>query len=984
MPIRNTYFRKFGGIEFKPIVTNEGDTGGFDGIKEIPNPFVSTKYDPSSANKGSIKVSENQHTGIITERITDDTKYKGYGFQMDVFDVNGPIDISKNVYNADLDEDGNNTDKTYTQHRRDTFAIYPEYVRKQEGGIVSRGDVGLSVNLHSSVKNQGSGADNGFPYVKLSKEILRLEREMAYLKTKLDVDNIRTSTISGLTKVTSKTNHNVEIEGNLDLDGDLSVTGNNHISGTLSVNKDVSLNENLMVKGISTFHKNMFKQISIPPKERNTMEYLPNLKDIRDIFYPVGSVSQYFGKRFHKVKFTNTGYLQCIPETGWLLCNGAELRRVEPYRDLYDQLKLIYGYELDYLGPIQLPNIDASFSPIVSNDPNASINIVIFSGKFNLSSVQENFGISGELVFDFEKYLFLGQDSVYNSNTQELVVVGTTSYGDADGNLAIAIIPPDGNNSNVILRYFNNASMGQFGVHVEYDELRDCIYVTGSTLSLNKDTQERNIHTESFYFYVFRMVDIRNGSIDGTSQIIPLFNGNLLRSPYVIGEQNYRYLSETGDKDEFPNPLFILSSLEMKLSDTHLFLVHKQNNETGGERKMNMISFERNLDTSIDLETNSLFEDLFKENVVSSSYFKYTTPIADVNYIQQGYMIPYDIDIYQEETPYIDLLLTGANGVDTYTSETLFKKEVKEIFVAGKRDINGKYVSCLRKYYTDASFSLDVSFNNTVATYDISDAVTTSVVCDVSYVYEGGIINHNNKKGSFFITKYNKKTGVPNTDLALRKNGLATIFPEYLNNHVILDMNENMYDLVTCMTIDHARNVIIIGRISSENGKGNIVVHKIKSDGFYDVSFGDNGIKHILVDSISYSFSESTDDGIDNRNAIPTRVFVDTNNFIYITGHINDFQTFIIKLDQNGRPYTINSVFSDSNIIGETEKKYFKYSVESNVKRFQEIIHEGEIRIQRIINDFKINDIPGILMDISQNKVDISQNVYDISQLQKI
>lgn len=955
MPVRNTYFRKFGGIEFKPIVSNEDDTGGIDGIKEIPNPFVSTKYDPNNANEGSIKVAKNQHTGVIAERITDDTKYKGYGFQMDVFDVNGPIDISKNVYNADLDEDGNNTNKTYTQHRRDTFAIYPEYENKEN----KRGNIGLIVDLKGSVGNTA-------PFSSEESRLLRLEREIVYLKTKLDVDNVRTNTITGLANIVGKTGSNISILGDTD------------ISGSLNVNKDISLNENLTVNGISTFQKNMFKQISIPPRERNTMEYLPNLKDIRDIFYPVGSVSQYFGKRFHKVKFTNTGYLQCIPETGWLLCNGAELRRVEPYIDLYDQLKLVYGYDLDYLGPIQLPNIDASFSPIVSNDPNASINIVIFSGKFNLSSVQENFGISGELVFDFEKYLFLGQDCVYNSNTQELVVVGTTSYGDADGNLAIAIIPPDGNNSNLILRYFNNASTGQFGVHIEYDELRDCIYVTGSTLSLNKDTQERNIHTESFYFYVFRMKDIRNGSIDGTSQVIPLFNGNLLRSPYVIGEQNYIYLSETGDKDEFPNPLFILSSLEMKLSDTHLFLVHKQNNETGGERKINMISFERNLDTSTGLETNSLFEDLFKENTVSFSYSKYVTPTANVDDIQQGYMIPYDIDIYQEETPYIDLLLTGVDA-DTSTSETVFKKEVKEIFVAGKRDVSGTYVSCLRKYYTDASFSLDVSFNNTIATYDISDAVTTSVVCDVSYVYEGGIIDHNNKKGSFFITKYNKTTGVPNTDLALRKEGSTTIFPEYLNNHVILDMNENMYDLVTCMTIDHARNVIIIGRISSDNGKGDIVVHKIKSDGFYDVSFGDNGIKHVSVDSIS-SFSESTDDDIDNRNAIPTRVFVDTNNFIYITGHINDFQTFIIKLDQNGRPYTINSVFSDTNIIGETEKKYFKYSVESNVKRFQEIINDSERRIQRIINDFKINDLSGILVDISQNKVDISQNKVDISQ----
>lgn len=958
MPIRNTYFRKFGGIEFKPIVSNEGDAGEFDGIKEIPNPLVSTKYDPSSANEGSIKVAENQHTGIIAERITDDTKYKGYGFQMDVFDVNGPIDISKNVYNADLDEDGNNTDKTYTQHRRDTFAIYPEYENKQN----KRGNIGLIVDLKGSVGNTA-------PFYSEESRLLRLEREIVYLKTKLDVDNIRTNTITGLANIVGKTGSNISILGNTD------------ITGTLNVNKDVSLNENLMVNGISTFHKNIFKQISIPPRERNNMEYLPNLKDIRDIFYPVGSVSQYFGKRFHKVKFTNTGYLQCIPETGWLLCNGAELRRVEPYRDLYDQLKLVYGYDLDYLGPVQLPNIDASFSPVVSNDPNASISIVIFSGKFNLSSVQENFGISGELVFDFQKYLFLGQDCVYNSNTQELVVVGTTSYGDADGNLAIAIIPPDGNNSNVILRYFNNASTGQFGVHVEYDELRDCIYVTGSTLSLNKDTQERNIHTESFYFYVFRMVDIRNGSIDGTSQIIPLFNGNLLRPPMVVGEQNYRYLSESGVIDKFPNPLFILSSLEMKLSDTHLFLVHKQNNETGGERKINMISFERNLDTSIDLETNSLFEDLFKENTVSLSYLKYTDAIANVDDIQLGYMIPYDIDVYQEEIPYIDLLLTDVDGANTSTSETVFKKETKEIFVAGKRDISGSYVSCLRKYNTDASFSLDVDFNNTIATYDISDAVSTSVVCDVSYVYEGGIIDHNDKKGSFFITKYNKNTGIPNTDLALRKDGLTTIFPEYLNNHVILDMNENMYDLVTCMTIDHARNLIIIGRISSDNGKGDIVVHKIKSDGFYDVSFGDNGIKHISVDSISYSFSESTDDGIDNRNAIPTRVFVDTNNFIYITGHINDFQTFIIKLDQYGRPYTINSVFSDTNIIGETEKKYFKYSVESNVKRFQEIMNDGERRIQQIINDFKTNDLSGILIDISQNKVDISQNVYNISQL---
>lgn len=252
----------------------------------------------------------------------------------------------------------------------------------------------------------------------------------------------------------------------------------------------------------------------------------------------------------------------------------------------------------------------------------------------------------------------------------------------------------------------------------------------------------------------------------------------------------------------------------------------------------------------------------------------------------------------------------------------------------------------------------------------------------------GGIINYTEKKGSFFVTKYDRVTGTKSTDFA--KTHLSG--PEVSNNNIILDMCANLYDLVTCMTVDNINNVLIVGRISATDNRGNMVIHKIQKDGFYDASFGNGGILSVRPSDIKFTVID--DDGnpisdyTDNKNVIPTRVFVDKNNLIYITGHINDFQTFILKLDQYGNRYTRDAVLTQVDHIGQTEKRYFKYESQSNIHQFQQILRDASFNFSSEITDFSNNitnmqtQLKTLQDQINTMKTDISTNRYNINQYQ--
>jgi hypothetical protein len=256
---------------------------------------------------------------------------------------------------------------------------------------------------------------------------------------------------------------------------------------------------------------------------------------------------------------------------------------------------------------------------------------------------------------------------------------------------------------------------------------------------------------------------------------------------------------------------------------------------------------------------------------------------------------------------------------------------------------------------------------------------------DASYVYVGGIINYTDKNGSFFVTKYDRLTGEKSTEFAKRQS----FVPEISNNHIILDMCANLYDLVTCMTVDNINNVLIVGRISATDNRGNMVIHKIQKDGFYDASFGDGGILSVHPSDIKFTVID--DDGnpisdyTDNKNVIPTRVFVDKNNLIYITGHINDFQTFILKLDQYGNRYTRDAVLTQVDHIGQTEKEYFKYESQSNINQFQQILRDASFNFSSEITDFSNNitnmqaDLENLQNQINAMKIDISNNTSNIN-----
>jgi hypothetical protein len=965
---KNTFFRKFGGIQLKSLSETGG--GGFEQIQEIPNPLVQTKYSNSSMNAGSKKVADDQYTGFLAERITDDPyELKGYGIQFDMMTVNEDYgqDISKNVYQLQPQKN------TYIDHQRDTFKAYPEYkrrddidgVKRQPGLVVLHEGTDIDMNPVSKHTNENN-------------ELIRLERERMYVKPILETKQIQ---VNEIRKSENNRNDDQQImhgvsEEELVVSSDTRIKGNFRISHWGQFNND----SKFTVDTTSTFHDNMQKTVQISQENINNLQNVPNIQDIRDMFFPVGSITHYFGRIFHNIEFTSEGYVQVIPNTGWVHCNGAFIYRKPPFVELYDYLKRTTNITKPGYPAIALPNIDMSSSP-VGSQRNSTINMVMFSGKFHLSAIYDHFGISGELVFDYGKYLFLGQDCVIHPNTQELIVVGTTSYGDSDGTIAIALITPDGDKDRIILRHVDpdtseddDTNNGYFGVHVELDPVQDIVFVSGSTLKLNQTSTNREIIDETYFLYAFKMSDIRADNQSGAS-ISPLFStngeyGNLLsyklNRDIFNGQEEYHYIDET-----FPNSKFILSNLELKMAYPYLYLCHKANKLNSGDPTeiiTQSLEIYRMEIKSTPSETPSETSFTSRSQLISASPLKHRSLDSSNN--ANAYMIPYDMDVYVERPTMVQEAFSDATDIDTQ------KSYIKNVYIVGKKEVSNplnsstSYNACVREFTPDLSY-IESSFNQVAIESDISNAVATAVVTDASYVYVGGVINYTDKNGSFFVTKYDRITGTKSIDFAKRQEQSSYV-PETSNNHIILDMCANLYDLVTCMTVDNFNNVLIVGRISDENNRGSMVVHKIQNDGFYDASFGDNGILWVPPSDIQFTVVD--DDGnpisdyTDNKNVIPTRVFVDQNNLIYITGHINDFQTFILKLDQYGNRYTRDAVLTQVDHIEQTEKKYFQYESQSNVHQLQKILSDASFNFGNKITDFS-NNITNM-----QNQLETLQN----------
>ena len=982
---KNTFFRKFGGIQLKSLSETGG--GGSDQIQEIPNPLVQTKYDNSSMNAGSKKVADDQYTGFIAERITDNPDdLKGYGIQFDMMTVNEEYgqDISKNIYKLQPQEN------TYTYHQRDTFKAYPEYKYKEESPLMNPKKMKKSPGLivsHEGTAFRTTGFDHSDPlfYKSAETELVRLERNTMYVTPTINTNNIAVNRISksqtysyGTYDETS--DNGIVIDNNLTVKSDLRVS---HWQEDIKDNK-------FIVDTTSTFHDNMQKTVQISQDNINNLTNIPNIQDIRDMFFPVGSITHYFGRIFHNIEFTSQGYVQVIPNTGWVHCNGALMYRKPPFVELYDYLKRTYNnFETGY-PPIALPNIDMSSSPVGSQN-NSTINMVIFSGKFHLSAIYDHFGISGELVFDYGKYLFLGQDCAINPNTQELIVVGTTSFGDSDGTIALALITPDGDKDRLILKHIDpdsegdDTNNGYFGVHIEFDPVQDIVFVSGSTLQLNQDSTNSEIIDETYFLYAFKMSDIRADNPSNES-ISPLFSvdddeyGNLLShnmsSDIFNGLEKYHYIDET-----FPNSKFILSNLETKMAYPYLYLCHKANTLNSGSsteiatQSLEIYRMEINSTQSVPPSETSFNN---RANLIHSSTLKHLSLDSSNN--RDAYMIPYDIDVYVERPTMVQETISDAMDITTQ------KSYIKNVYIVGKKEVydssnppSPSYSACVREFTSDLSY-VESSFNQVAITSDISNAVATAVISDASYVYVGGIINYTEKKGSFFVTKYDRLTGEKSTEFAKRQS----FVPEISNNNIILDMCANLYDLVTCMTVDNINNVLIVGRISATDNRGNMVIHKIQKDGFYDASFGDGGILSVHPSDIKFTVID--DDGnpisdyTDNKNVIPTRVFVDKNNLIYITGHINDFQTFILKLDQYGNRYTRDAVLTQVEHIGQNVKEYFKYESQSNINQFQQILRDASFNFSSEITDFSNNitnmqaELEKLQNQINTMKIDISNN----------
>jgi hypothetical protein len=849
---------------------------------------------------------------------------KGYGIQMNIIDP-----INTNPYTGDYikvneteHEYINETNKNNYDH--DTFTIIPTYDKEKQNESDTNYPFKLSFLETNHRKNiDGTGESNN----DADKEILFLNKYKANFKT----------------NIYQNANFNANIE---------------HLhTKNLKSNDDT----NLQIQSNVDIFTHLYKLNPMTNVDRNNPNYIPHIGDIQNLFFQVGSTTLYMGNKIQIIEYTATGPIMCIPNTGWIICNGATISpTTNILKRLYDFLVSIINTTSS--GEIQLPNIMfKNPSETGSSDSsNPLIRFAIFSGNSILRATLNQFANNGVLRYFYKNnnldYSYIGYGLTMNtkedteSHSKSLYSIGTTSFNNPNGNISFITndrqgllnnlnhhyIEHDDNTSsyfaNNIIYIKHSNGIGRLicsGFSLDENDTKESylLYVVDPN-ALNENVESKLEHDNYIYF--------KNENI---TSVVPV-EASEGQEMYDVSYIPHFYLDKTKWRDiiglNVPSEILnIVSSLEMahveryisstdyhhRLITTNLFI--SENNS------LNVIL--RSFKLQNKLFQADIFGERTKQIDVAS---KFTNNFCDISASvldfslnsfvnQDDFVIPFDVSI---EKYYSKLLDEG------FTNQNNFYVGGMHIPNNKTKDINriSKLISRIRAFNIDkCELDTDSSFNTNIRKLDIDNAVITAVNCNDKYVYYAGVILPNSSEttentdiGDSFICKVDKSGNYVDMDtenihsyIRYGNNidiSLCRILKvDYNKNSVTGDndqyINTDRYDLITNIEIDVYDNVYFSGIVSDITNKSEnkIVLYKFNDNGKPHTSFGDTDI----IDNPYVQFMKKDD---------------------YTNGSINT-----IKIRQDGIDGSYNLIFNDISYsryenIGFSEVGLYHFDVSLN------------------------------------------------------
>ena len=869
----------------------------------------------------------------------NDHTSKGYGIQMNIIDP-----INTNPYTGDYikvneteHEYINETNKNNYDH--DTFTIIPTYDKEKQNKSDTNYPFKLSfLETNHRINIDGTGSSNN----DADKEILFLNKYKANFKT----------------NIYQNANFNTNIE---------------HLhTKNLKSNDDT----NLQIQSNVDIFTHLYKLNPMTNVDRNNPNYIPHIGDIQNLFFQVGSTTLYMGNKIQIIEYTATGPIMCIPNTGWIICNGATISpTTNILKRLYDFLVSIINTTSS--GEIQLPNIMFKNQEDngLSDSSNPLIRFAIFSGNSILRATLNQFANNGVLRYFYKNnnldYSYIGYGLTMNtkedteSHSKSLYSIGTTSYNNPNGNISFITADRQGLRNNLNSHYIqhddntssyfanniiyikNSSGVGRLicsGFSLDENDTKESylLYVVDPN-ALNEKVESKLEHDNYTYF--------KN---ENSTSVVPVTTSEG-QEMYDVSYIPHFYLDKTKWRDiiglNVPSEILnIVSSLEMthveryssvteyhhRLITTNLFISENPSNYSLNiilrSFKLKNELFESTIfgERTTQSEITSKFTDNFCD--IDNSTLDFSLNSIDID-TSHNFVIPFDVSIEKYYSKLLD------DGVTNQQNFYVGGMHIENTSSSSNRI--STLISRIRAFkIDDCQPNDDLSFNINIRNLDIDNAVITAVNCNDKYVYYAGVIlpkssntTENTDIGNSFICKVDKSGNYIDMDTEnihshihykkINSNGtnidisLCRILKVDYNKNAIEGQDEkyintDRYDLITNIEIDVYDNVYFSGIVSDITNKSENKIVLYK--------FNDNGKPHT-------SFGDT--DVIDN----PYFQFMKKDD--YTNGSINTIK-IRKEINDDGTDGSYNIIFNDISYsryenIGFSETGLYHFDVSLNI-----------------------------------------------------
>lgn len=549
--------------------------------------------------------------------------------------------------------------------------------------------------------------------------------------------------------------------------------------------------------------------------------------------------------------------LYCIPKTSWLLCNGFD------FSGTADVIKNRYVSLIQYMKNINmgtiLPNLTHPIGDI-------SINHVIQSGVIHGEYLSKGrFGLSGEIIFHHDDYLFVAQDMIIDHELDCYFIVGTSSYPNENGTIVIAKIVretkwnrDDGIPRDAVFRYItysNNTSDGAsdgafgdgaFGTNIVNmkDGTDGSFFISG--IFVERRHSQDGIFKETYFVHDIKKKDFFK---DNTEILDP---SNLIHD--ISSSANLFYSYPSWDKDQFK---FILSSMEMYYDDE--------------SQQLHTICTTRDISDSIQVESQLqyvLFD--FSNNILNDASSVITTIKNTNNFVTN--------DIVLDKSSNHTMFLTGFEMIPHSDSNDNENADISYNAFIGKINRNDDFTDISLHIFADASLS------NAIGTAIEVDGSNCPIIAGV----------HESGKGDFFLGIYDVhgRNGGGDDDVSFQFVGISA----------------ETYDIITDIAIDVDSNeLVVVGNKGSSNDtNSHIVLQKYTVDSnaltfkeIVDFSNVDSLEGGQLKETIKYTLGD--DNNVTHIMATSCLIDEKNHNNIITCGHLDNFNAFMITLYADGR-----------------------------------------------------------------------------------